>query len=98
MGSLTPGKTQIYERVDDVVYSRDAGSDPTTRREIGWDYDPRTSDGRPLRDHIMDNKLWGDIHRKAKTHPGLRDELERVIMFYRLLEETETNTVMHHPV
>ena len=98
MGSLTPGKALIYERVNDVVYSREEGADPSTRREVGWEHDPRTSDGRPLHDHIMDSKLWGDIQRKAKTHPGLRDELERVIMFYRLLEEAESNTVMHHPV
>jgi hypothetical protein len=98
MGSLTPGKKMIYERVNDVVYSREEGADPSSRQEVGWKHDARTSDGRPLHDHIMDSKLWGEIHRKAKTHPGLRDELERVIMFYRLLEEAESNTVMHHPV
>ena len=98
MGNLTPGKKLIYERVDNMVYSREEGAAANTRQEVGWDYDPRTSDGRPLHDHLMDSKLWGEIHRKAKTHPGLRDELERVIMFYRLLEETESNTVMHHPV
>jgi hypothetical protein len=98
MGSLTPGKKLIYERVEGTVYSREEGAAANTRQEVGWDYDARTLDGRPLHDHIMDSKLWGNIRRKAETHPGLRDELDRVIMFYRLLEETESNTVMHHPV
>lgn len=96
MGTLKPGATLIYERVNDVVYAREAGSDPSTRVEIGYNYDSRTHDGRPLFDHIMDSKLWGDIHRKARTHPGLRAELERVIVFYKLLEEQ--NEVMWHPV
>lgn len=97
MGQLKPGATLIYERVGDITYSREFGSDPTTRLEVGYNYDPRTSDGRALRDHIQDSKLWGQIRRKAETHPGLQAELERVIMFYRLLEETN-NEVMYHPV
>jgi hypothetical protein len=84
MGSLKPGATLIYERVDNVVYAREAGADPSTRTEIGWNYDPRTSDGRPLHDHIMDSKLWGDIHRSAKTNSALQEALERVKLIYHL--------------
>jgi hypothetical protein len=87
MGSLKPGATLIYERVDDVVYAREAGADPSTRTEIGWNYDPRTSDGRPLHDHIMDSKLWGDIHRAAKTNSALQEALERVKLIYHLGKE-----------
>jgi hypothetical protein len=32
----------------------------------------------------MDDKLWSEIRRAALTNPGLRDELERVKMFYYL--------------
>jgi hypothetical protein len=84
MGSLKPGVTLIYERVDNVVYTREAGSDPSTRTEVGWNYDARTSDGRPLHDHIMDSKLWGNIHRAAKTNPLLRDALDRAKIIYEL--------------
>jgi hypothetical protein len=87
MGSLKPGSTLIYERVDNVVYAREAGADPSTRTEIGWNYDPRTSDGRPLHDHIMDSKLWGNIHRAAKTNPSLQEALERVKLIYHLGKE-----------
>jgi hypothetical protein len=84
MGSLTPGSKLVYEKADGVVYSREFGSNPSTRKEVGWDYDPRTSDGRPLRDHILEDKLWGDIRRAAKTNEVLRKELERVKILYEL--------------
>jgi hypothetical protein len=84
MGSLTPGSKLVYEKADGVVYSREFGSEPSTRKEVGWDYDPRTSDGRPLHDHILEDKLWGDIRRAAKTNEVLRKELERVKILYEL--------------
>jgi hypothetical protein len=94
MGNLKPGATLIHERVDDVVYSREFGADPSTRQVVGWaydkgdpDYDPRTSDGRPLHDQIMDSKLWGDIRREAKTNPALQKALDRAIMIYRLSKD-----------
>jgi hypothetical protein len=99
MGNLKPGATLIYERHDGMTYAREMGSDPATRVLVGWDYkDSRTNDGRPLRDHIQEDQLWGEIRRKARTHPGLAAELERVIIYYRLLEDNDNNTVMHHPV
>jgi len=98
MGQLKPDTTYIYERHDGITYAREMGADPATRKAIGWDYkDSRTNDGRPLHDHIMEDQLWGEIRRKARTHPGLAAELERVIIYYRLLEDNDT-TVMHHPV
>ena len=87
MGSLSPGTTLIYERNGETVYAREAGSDPSTRKEIGWTYDPRTSDGRPLHDHMMDNKMWGEIRRMAATNSTLQKVLDRAIMIYRLSKD-----------
>lgn len=87
MGTLKPGATYIYEKANGVVYAREAGSEPSTRKEVGWDYDHRTPDGRPLRDHILEDKLWGEIRREARTNPVLRKELDRVIMIYRLSKD-----------
>jgi hypothetical protein len=94
MGSLKPGVTLIHERVDGVVYSREFGADPMTRQVVGWDYnkgnpqyDPRTSDGRPLHDQIMESKLWGEIHREAKTNITLQKALDRAIMIYKLSKD-----------
>ena len=84
MGQLKPGTTYIYERDGDTVYAREAGADPSTRSEVGWEYDPRTATGRPLREEIKESKLWGDIRRAAPTNPALQDALERVIMIYHL--------------
>jgi hypothetical protein len=92
MGQLKPGATLIYERVDNVVYAREAGADPSTRTEVGWDYDPRTSDGRPLHEHILDSKLWGNIHREAKTNSALQEALERVKIIYHLSKEDGRET------
>ena len=86
MGRLVPGVPLIYERVDGTVYSRRAGE--LERTVVGYDHDPRTSDGRPLHDHIQDSKLWGDIRREAKTNPTLQDALDRVIMVYQLSKTT----------
>lgn len=87
MGSLKPGATYIYERDKGTVYARELGADPSTRTEMGYNYDPRTNDGRPLRDHIMDDKLWGEIRREARTNSTLQKALDRAIMIYKLSKD-----------
>ena len=103
MGSLNPDATYIYERADGIVYAREFGADPSTRQVVGYesgteydpvsghkiDYDSRTADGRPLREHILENKMWGEIRRAAKTNPTLQDALERAIMIYKLTKTHE---------
>ena len=85
MGQLRPGATYIYERDGDTVFRRESGA--SEREVMGYDY--RTSDGRPLHESLMDSKLWGDIHRAAKTNPTLQDALERAIMIYQLSKTNE---------
>jgi len=91
MGSLKPGATYIYERNGDEVYAREFGS--KDRKLIGYKYqmeekfDPRTNDGRPLIEQIRENKMWGEIHREAKTNPSLQKALDRAIMIYRLSKD-----------
>jgi len=94
MGDLKPGVTLIHERVDNVVYTREFGADPMTRKVAGWDYnkdnpkfDPRTGDGRPLHEHILESKMWGEIHREAKTNITLQKALDRAIMIYKLSKD-----------
>jgi hypothetical protein len=96
MGSLKPGAKYIYERANGVTYAREFGTDPSTRQAIGWNYDPtqpnfdpRTKDGRPLHDHIMEDQLWGEIRRMAKTNPTLQAALERVKIIYHLSKEKD---------
>jgi len=99
MGQLKPDATYIYERANGVVYAREFGADPSTRFEVGYEYDPvtghridhdeRTNDGRPLFEHIQENKMWGEIRRAARTNPTLQDALERAIMIYQLSKTDE---------
>jgi len=91
MGSLKPGATYIYERNGDEVYAREFGEKDRTL--IGYKYemenkpDPRTNDGRPLHEHIMEDKMWGEIRRMAKTNITLQKALDRAIMIYRLSKD-----------
>ena len=50
--------------------------------------DIRTSDGRPLHEHMLEDKMWGEIRRPARTNPALQKALDRVIMLYRLSKDT----------
>ena len=91
MGTLKPGVTYIYERNGDEVYAREFGEKDRTL--IGYKYemenkpDPRTNDGRPLREHIMEDKMWGEIRREARTNITLQKALDRAIMIYRLSKD-----------
>jgi hypothetical protein len=91
MGSLTPGATYIYERNGDEVYAREIGQ--IERKLIGYQYemgdkpDPRTNDGRPLHEHMKEDKLWGNIRRAAKTNSALQEALERAIIIYHLSKD-----------
>ncbi len=82
MGNLKPGVKYSYERKNGIVYAKAEGS--PEQEAIGWDYDPRTEDGKPLIDELRDNKLWGEIKRSAKSNPLLQEALDRVIMIYHL--------------
>ena len=98
MGRLKPDTKYIYERADGIVYAREFGADPSTRQVVGYesgreydpvsghkiDYDNRTPDGRPLHEHLMEDKMWGEMRRAARTNPTLQDALERAIMIYKL--------------
>ena len=77
----------MYEKANGITYAREFGADPSTRKEIGWDYDPRTSDGRPLIDHLMDDKLWGEIRRASRTNTVLHEALERAKIIYHLSKD-----------
>jgi hypothetical protein len=89
MGTLTPGATYIYERNGEEVYAREAGK--PDRKLIGYQYenkiDPRTHDGRPLYEHMKEDKLWGDIRRAARTNKALQKAMDRVKLVYHLSKD-----------
>ena len=77
MGTLKPGATYIYERVDNVVYAREAGTQE--RIEVGRDYNPQGL--------MQDDLLWSEIRRMAPTNPTLQAALDECIMIYKLSKE-----------
>lgn len=89
MGTLKPGATYIYEKVDGVTYAREFGAHPSTRQAIGWDYDSdRHSDGiLDRRSRMQNDQLWHDIRRAAHSNPALQKALEQCILIYHLSKE-----------
>ena len=89
MGSLTPGATYVYERNGEEIYAREVGK--TERKMIGYQYenkiDPRTSDGRPLYEHLKEDKLWGEVRRAAKSNEALQLALDRAILIYHMSKD-----------
>jgi hypothetical protein len=79
MGSLKPGTKYIYEHANGITYAREFSAPHNERFEIG-----RTIEKQSLIDDLREQKLWGNIHRAAKTNHLLREALERVIMLYHL--------------
>ena len=72
----------IFESPDggETVYTRIEGS---TDRLLHSESELK----RTLHDQMKEDQLWGNIRRRARTHPGLQDELDRVIMFYQLIKD-----------
>ena len=90
MGTLTPGATYIYERNGDTVYAREFGADPSTRKEIGWDFDPNNPDHLERQERLntlRDDQLWHKIRLAARDNVTLQDALDRVIELYHLSKD-----------
>ncbi len=89
MGSLNPGATYVYERNGEEIYAREVGK--SERKLIGYQYenkiDPRTNDGRPLYEHMKEDKLWGEIRRAAKSNEALQLALDNAILIYHMSKE-----------
>lgn len=83
MGNLTPGATLVYEHVDGIIYSREMGADPATRKIVGYE------SGRDY-DLIKRNKInWHDVVESSKDNKSLADAMDRVIMLYELSKVNE---------
>lgn len=84
MGSLKPGATYIYESPDggETVYAREHGQ--TDRVMIGQSLKAKT-----VREMVLEDELWQNIRKSAKTDPTLQDALNQVIMIYQLTKTNE---------
>jgi hypothetical protein len=86
MGSLNPGATYIYERVDGKVYAREFGS--SDRTIVGYDYDPKEFETyKRIAEDYLEETLWKDIRTAAETNSVLHEALERVKILYHLSKD-----------
>ena len=74
--------SDIFESPDkgQTVYRRSPG---TSQRELY----STTSDGTNLHEQLQEDQMWGNIRRMARTDEGLRELLERAIIYYNLKRE-----------
>lgn len=95
MGSLKPGATYVYERVDDTVYAREVGS--SERRIIGYKYDNEKMTDVQKEDTFLgvpmsEMMLMAVIIQESKNNELLRQELERVKITYHLSKDNGRET------
>ena len=86
MGNLKPGATYIYERVDDKVYAREFGADPSERKIIGYSLDLQRDleySRNIARNYFLEIE-WADILKEAETNSSLQEAIERVKILYHL--------------
>lgn len=80
MGSLTPGATLVYERVDDRIYSREMGQ--VKRRLVGWTHD-HSAVAQEYRSEI------NNVLQMCETDSAMRELLEQLFVLYNLKKNNE---------
>ena len=72
----------IYESPDkgETVYSREIG---TTERTLVSE----SNKAKSMREQLIEDKMWGEIRRLAKTNPTMKDAVDKVIMVYHLVKK-----------
>lgn len=69
-----------------VFYKHDDGSETVYVKEPGAPKSKVADSARSFDLHaeLQKSKLWGDIHRAAKTNPALKQALDEVVLIYTL--------------
>ena len=72
----------VYESPDggETIYARQIGS---TERHLHYESEKVKS----LHESLLEDKMWGDIRRLAKTNVPLADAVDKVIMIYNLVKD-----------
>lgn len=89
MGSLKPGATYIYENDGNIVYSREAGADPSERTVVGYSVSPDDIFSQIAEKYFFEVE-WADILKESKHNPVLREAIDRVKILYHLSKKDGT--------
>jgi hypothetical protein len=81
MGLLKPGATYVYERTNERIYAREVGNDEKTL--VGY-YMPN----RPVQYDLIETQLWQDIVYAGKSNPALQKVLDRAILIYNTIKDS----------
>lgn len=69
-----------------VFYTHDDGRETIYVKEPG-DKEPKVAEqkrGYDLRAQLMEDQLWGNIRRAAKTNAALKQAMDEVVLIYTL--------------
>ena len=72
---------KIFERVDNMVYEREIGEGVRRLTEKSKQAQ------NDLHNEMIDNQMWFEIRRAAKTNIALQNILDHAIMIYKLSKE-----------
>ena len=82
MGTLTPGATYIYERVDGRIYAREFGK--TERRLVGY-----SSSSQETRESRYYMNEMNKVLTMCEQHPDMKDLLDKLFVLYNLRKINE---------
>jgi pyrroloquinoline quinone (PQQ) biosynthesis protein C len=80
MGSLKPGATYVYERVDNRIYAREMGQ--TERQMVGW-----TTSVSPVMQQYRSE--INQVLLMCETDPAMRELLDQLFVMYNLKKNHE---------
>lgn len=83
MGSLTPGATYVYERVDDRIYARKFGE--TKRQMVGWA--DKSNTGLAMRGYRSE---INHVLSMCESDPEMRELLDKLFVLYNLKKPNDT--------
>jgi hypothetical protein len=88
MGTLKPGVTYVYERVNDTVYAREVGAAPSSRQVVGYDaFIEPDQYGKSIARKYFFEQEWLPILDEAEHNLVLQDAIERVKILYHLSKD-----------
>jgi hypothetical protein len=76
----------VQKITEAVIYTHDDGAETIYVKEHNDDQHRLADKGRgfDLHAQLMEDKLWGNIRRAAKTNPTLKRALDEAVMIYNL--------------